>query len=128
MNKNTIPINVWDDYWDDGYVPEGELQETFAYVEDYDISLEEKGKILLYLMNFIYENIELQGTEMSIFIEDDRKKYAKLIGTENEFMLKKRYKLQFKNLTHKQREALVKILQERNLMFEGKEVVIYSES
>jgi len=127
-DKNKIPVNIWDDYWEDGYVPEGEFQETFAYVEDYDISLEEKGKILLYLMNFIDEKIELQGTEMNIFIEDDRKKYSKLIGTEDEFMLKKRYKLQFKKITHKQREILVTFLQKQNLMFENKEIVIYSES
>ena len=36
MNK-TIDINIWDDFYDDGYVPYGETTESFIYVEDYDI-------------------------------------------------------------------------------------------
>jgi hypothetical protein len=29
-----IPINIWDDFYDDGFVPEGKIQETFIYVEE----------------------------------------------------------------------------------------------
>lgn len=32
-----IPINIWDDFYDDGYVPEGEKLETYIYVEDSDM-------------------------------------------------------------------------------------------
>ena len=33
QNLRNIPINIWDDFYDDGYVPEGEKLETYIYVE-----------------------------------------------------------------------------------------------
>ena len=31
---DNICINIWDDFYEDGYVPEGEIQETYGYVEE----------------------------------------------------------------------------------------------
>ena len=29
-----IHINIWDDFYDDGYVPKGEKLETYIYIEN----------------------------------------------------------------------------------------------
>jgi len=34
--SETISINLWDDYYEDGYIPAGERQETHMYVEAYE--------------------------------------------------------------------------------------------
>jgi hypothetical protein len=41
-----IPINIWDDFHEDGYVPEGKKLETFIYVEDSTISREKQKQYL----------------------------------------------------------------------------------
>jgi hypothetical protein len=33
-NIDKINVNFWDDFHDDGYVPEGEVTESFAVIED----------------------------------------------------------------------------------------------
>lgn len=47
-DNNTIPINVWDDYWDDEHVPQGKIQSTWIYVEDSEIPPEDKKKYIIY--------------------------------------------------------------------------------
>lgn len=70
---NTIIINIWDDYYDDGYVPDGEKLETYIYVEDYDYSLEETKKFLEYLKTEIDSfSLPIQ-TRMSLY--DTKTKY-----------------------------------------------------
>lgn len=102
-----IPINIWDDYWDDGYVPKGEKQETHAYVEDSDFPIEIKCKVMEILEEHILLNFEKQ----------------------NEFnMIRNDEEIYFKNLTHKTRYELVEFLQQSNLNLFGTKFNIYSES
>ena len=42
--------NIWDDFYDDGYVPEGEVTETFIYVEDGGIPVNKKKEYLEILL------------------------------------------------------------------------------
>jgi hypothetical protein len=101
----SIPINIWDDYYDDGYVPEGEIQKTYAYVEEYDILEDvEKAEIIDILKEYI-DTIELENV----------KYYAG-------------FYLNFEGLTHKLREELVEKLIIANLNWKGVPFEIYSES
>ena len=108
--KNTIPINIWDDYYDDGHVPEGYTQNTHIYVEDSDIPEEDKEKILKILLDYIKDNIYLPKTKFKL--ED---------------------KLYVKNLTHSQREITLQVglsqgQKDGSLSYKGKLFRIYSES
>jgi len=49
-----ISINIWDDFYDDDYVPKGKIQETFIYVEE-NISLVDKDDIMMYIYPFLTE-------------------------------------------------------------------------
>ena len=49
----TIPINIWDDFYDDGYVPQGKTQNTYIYVEEPDIPLEKQEAILQILLEHL---------------------------------------------------------------------------
>ena len=95
-----IPINIWDDYYDDGYVPKGKKQETYAYVEDISaLTKTEKQKIMKQLLSYINKNVKLKGVKFSL-------KYVKNMDRNEVFI---------QNITHVQREELVKILNKAKL-------------
>lgn len=108
LTKDRIPVNIWDDYYDDESVPKGEKQETYAYVEEYDGVFNEsmKVEIIKYLHDYV-SGLNLPGVELKI--EN---------GTD----------LAFINFTHKQREELVEKLNGSKLSYKGYPFLFYSES
>lgn len=125
-----IGINIWDDYFEDGYVPEGEIQETYAYVEggrDY-LTNEDQKKILELLLNHLKGKKYLEGVEMFIQFYDSKLKYPQFVGTEHEWILFERWEIRFKNLSHEKREILVEGLRTENLKCNNIPLKIYSES
>ena len=128
MEKQTIPINIWDDFYDDGYVPEGEIQKTYIYVEDSELDLETRKNALEILLNHLNTKVDLPGVKLWMEFYDSKKKYPKLIGTEYESFLFQRWEIKVENLTHERLHRLVEELQEANLSLNGAEFIIYSES
>ena len=123
-----IPINIWDDYYDDGYTPKGEIQKTYIYVVDYDIPHEYRKEYLEFLLDYMKKNLNLDGVKMWIEEYDSWKKYPQFIGTENEILLFKRWEIKVEHLTHKRREKLVKELNDAKLSIDTIPYYIYSES
>lgn len=107
----TIPINIWDDFYDDGHVPEGEKQETHIYVEDSELDDDYKEKVLTFLLEQILTihkdtNI-LEG--VSFEITGDR--------------------IEIENMTHKQLGDLMEEFKNGGHIFYDKKILsIYSES
>lgn len=128
--KQDIPINIWDDFWEDDYVPEGEIQETYAYVEDYDFPLDMTKHFLESVLEYMTDYLKIQdeGIEAKMYFYDSWEKYPKLVGTDAECMLFKRWEIRFKHLTHKRLDKLVKELSESNFEFEETPFKFYSES
>ena len=124
----TIPINLWDDYWEDDFVPEGEIQKTFMYVENYEFSLEDTKKYLELLLDFIYNNFDLPNVKMWLELYESAKKYPNFVGTEHECMLFNRWEIKFENLSHKKANEMLLFLEKSNLKFDGKIFIFYSES
>ena len=117
-----IPINIWDDYFDDG---SSKSQETYIYVEEKDIKPADTKKILQKLLGYINKNIELPWrVKMHIELYDSAKKHP-LLQKEYQF---KRWEIKVKNLTHVRREKLVEELQHSNLKHNKIPFYIYSES
>jgi hypothetical protein len=101
-----IPVNLWDDYYDDGYVPDGEIQQTHMYIEEYDnITDEQKYEAMRIVIAHVI-TLDLTGVEIS----DG--------GTE----------LYFKHLTHERREKLIPELEAAKLEWNGISFDFYSES
>jgi hypothetical protein len=123
-----IPINIWDDYHEDGYIPEGKIQETYMYVEDTDISHEARHNILKAFMRYISSKFDLTGVILSLDYYDSKLKYPNLVGTENEWCLFERWQINVKHLTHEKREEIVKCLKDVNLKILDIPIVVYSES
>jgi hypothetical protein len=125
-----IPINIWDDFWEDGYVPEGEIQETYAYVEDDKIPHEGREQFLEAVFEYMNEFLQLQneGVETEMFFYESAKKYPQWVGTDMEYMLFDRWEIRFKHLTHKRLDKLVEELNEANFEIEGVPFEFYSES
>lgn len=126
--SNYIPVNIWDDYHDDGYVPEGEIQETYAYVESKLEDEECKNVLILLKEKIEHLTSENSGLTMSINYYDSAKVYPNLVGTEYEYSLYKRWQLEMKNLTHETRESLVEALKKEVLEHKGIKIKVYSES
>ncbi len=106
INLPYIPFNIWDDFWDDECVPQGEIQETHGYVEEYDV-LDDTQKAAV--ANLIYRRLQvmnLPGVEMSLL--DDE--------------------ITFKHLTHVRLERLIEELNAAELSYEGVSIRVYSES
>ena len=125
---DSIPINIWDDYYEDGYVPKDAKQETYIYVEDTDFSKEFEKECLEFLLKYINEHIVLKGVKMWIELYESKKKYPTLVGTDAEKLFFDRWEIKVENMTHKQREVLVEILNEAELSLDNKPFNIYSES
>ena len=124
--KLRIPVNIWDDFYEDGYVPVGKIQETYAYVEDYDFNHVDSIKYLSYLMHWIKENITyLDDVKMWMSFYDSKVKYP---NTEEGFPHFCRQEIRFQYMTHKQLDRLVDDLNKANLTIDGLSFDIYSES
>lgn len=128
MKTNRIPINIWDDYYEDGYVPEGEKQKTYIYVEDTDISLEKRKECLMMLYEYMTTKLDLNEVIMNLFFYDSKVKYPTLIGPEYEDLHFQRWEIRIENLTHKRRFKLVEELNNAKLSIDEIPFVIYSES
>jgi hypothetical protein len=127
-NSDNIPINFWDDFYDDDFVPEGKIQETYAYIEERNYPLEKQKDCLYLLLSYINENIKLEGVKIWIEFYDSKKEYPDLIGTENEWCLFERLEIKIENITHVQLEYLIEELNSVTLMFDNLQLNIYSES
>lgn len=123
-----ISVNIWDDYHDDGYVPEGETQHTYAYIES-QLPPEECKHVLIFVKNEIEKLISPEwNLVLSVEYYDSAKVYPHLVGTEHENILYKRWQLEFNNLTHENREWLVEQLEKQALHYQNIPLDIYSES
>ena len=103
--ERSIPFNIWDDYFDDDYVPSGEKQSTYGFIESDEFSEEEEQEIIDLIFEFI-QKLDMTGVE----VEHDNDR------------------IDFFHLTHVRRELLVKELQESGLSYKGVSVDFYSES
>ncbi len=119
-----IPINIWDDYYEDGFVPEGEKQETYIYVEDFDIPQEARKECLEKLLDYINKNLNTDGIKLWMRFYDSRTKYPQLV----DMYQFERWEIRVENLTHEKREEWVDELQKANLSYNGIPFEIYSES
>ena len=125
---NKININIWDDFCDDGFAPNGEPQNTYAYVEVNDIPDIETKKILEILLDYISANHLLpESVEVDLDFYDSTTKYPILI-LENEYFLFKRWQINFKNISHKILDKLIDDLQKIELNINEVKFNIYSES
>jgi|SRR5574344_1250043 hypothetical protein len=123
-----IPINIWDDYYEDDYIPKDKKQETYIYVEDTDISLEKRKECLMLLYEYMTSKLDLKNIKMNLFFYDSKVKYPKLIGPEYEYLHFQRWEIRLENLTHKRRFKLVDELNNAKLSIDGIPFEIYSES
>lgn len=122
-----IPINIWDDFYDDGYVPKGKKQESYIYVEA-DYPQEKKKEYLEYLLKYMSEKLSLKGVKLWMEHYDSKEKYPDLVGTEHAWCLFERWEIKVENLTHKRLDKLVEELNNANLSVDGIPFYIYSES
>lgn len=135
MKSNSIDINIWDDYYEEGYIPDGQIQETFIYVES-NHTIPEEALILNILLEYIQKNITyLNGVKMWLELYDSRKKYPEMTrqrceesGIDYDRFHYQRYQIIVQHMTHVMRERLVEDLQKSNLSFNEIKFHIYSES
>ena len=118
----SIPVNIWDDFWDDGCVPKGHTQNTFAYVESEDFTLTIQKKTMELLCAIIKESKILDESLYHIQTKTYENHWI------NNGEPYKRCKLIFKKITHKQLDKLMKILENNKYFVDNIPVRFYSES
>ncbi len=132
-----IGINIWDDFYDDGYVPEGKKQETFIYVEeaDEDISQEKKKECLEVLLKYITENLNVGDVKIWLERYDSRNKYPHFNENDNPLFMKlnpgfhfSRWELRLDGLTHERLDEWMDHLDKVPLSLDDTPFRIYSES
>jgi hypothetical protein len=129
MDKTTltkeVPINIWDDYYDDGHVPIGEKQETYIYVEDHSLDIEYTKKCLEMILDYILKNVKWKGVKFWMDLYDSENVYPNSPYPEYHF---KRWQINAENLTHELRESLLDVLEAQGFNVDGVPLNIYSES
>jgi hypothetical protein len=131
MKKNEdYPINIWDDYYEDGYVPENEIQETYIYVEDSELYLEERKDVLEILLDFMQNESKFIDDNVKLWMNfyDSKEKYPTLCDSEYENLHFQRWEIRVENLSHENRYKLVDELNDADLSLNGVPFNIYSES
>lgn len=123
----TIPVNIWDDYWEDDYIPEGEKQETYIYIEDSVLSHEKRKECLEILLDRINKIPNLDSVSFELKFYDSKEKYPDIPEDYHNFHFK-RWEIRVENLTHKLKYKLESELNEANLKCDGLPFIIYSES
>ena len=110
-----IPINIWDDYHDDGLIPKGEIQETHVYVESSILSIGLRNDVL---REFIHVIKKLSPSKKTLF------SFAESIGR----FRTGEFKIRIKHLTHADRIKLLRRLKKAKPKYMGVPLDIYSES
>ncbi len=124
-----IPINIWDDFYDDGYVPEGEKLETYIYVENTDIPQEKRKEYLEVLLDYINKNLNTDGIKLWMELYESRKKYPNLVGNPDaERFFFDRWEIKVEGLTHKRLDEWMRILENIDINVDGIPFYIYSSS
>lgn len=124
-----IPINIWDDFYDDGYVPEGEKSETYIYVEDSNIPQEKRKEYLEVFLDYINKNLNTDGIKLWMELYESRKKYPNLVGNpEAEKMFFDRWEIRLECITHERLDEWMPILKNVDIKVDGIPFRIYSES
>lgn len=136
-NLKEIHINIWDDFYDDGYIPEGKKQETYIYVEENekDITHENQKRCLDVLLKYINENLNINGVKIWMEYYDSRIKYPDINEVDNPVFMKQhpnfhfcRWEIKIEDLTHERLYEWMSKLEEANLSIDGIPFNIYSES
>jgi hypothetical protein len=120
-----IHINLWDDYYEDGYIPEGEKQETHMYVEESKFPLIDEKKVLYKVLDFIKKNIP-KSVEAKLKLQIFSERYPNL--KDSGMNLPDQWRIEFIGLTHALREKLLDSLKKSGLKYEDQLLYFYSES
>ncbi len=133
--RRSIPVNIWDDYYDDGHIPDGEKQKSYIYVEDRTISLDEQKRYLEYLLDYINNNIKLSGVKMWTELYDSKIKYPHINEIDSPQILKiypnfhySRWEIKIEDFPHLLRETLLLKLESAKLSVDSIPFDIYSNS
>ena len=109
---NAIPINIWDDYYDDGFIPKGKRQETDMRITDGGFYPEYGSKFKKLAMSYLYTFL--------LYLENGFQcQFAHLNSVQIIYI---------RDLTHKNREKLVNFLKKAKLSYKGVPFLFYSES
>lgn len=101
-----IPVNIWDDFYDDGFIPEGEYQSTHAYIEEYDNFTDEQKSLMMKVVYDFIMTLDMTGVEVDHCDEE----------------------IYFKHLTHARLDQLMKELEQSKLKYNNMPFLFYSES
>lgn len=136
-NLEQIHINIWDDFYDDGYIPEGKKQKTYIYIEENetDITHEKKKECLEVLFKYISENLNVDGVKIWMEYYDSRIKYPDINETDSPLFMKEhpnfhwcRWEIKIEDLTHERLDEWMEKLEAAELSVDGIPFYIYSES
>lgn len=112
--KNVILVNIWDDYHDDGFVPEGERQDTYLYIDNWaDEIAPIRAIVLMSVLEYLSKNYPQFNPHLVC------KWYRDGSNT---------FKIKLENITHVHREKLVKTLNKQKMKFSDIPYEFISES
>ncbi len=104
---DSISVKFWVDFNDDGYVPEGEVTDTFAIIGNGRIPDTECHKQLSKLLEYIQTNNLLPKTaRLRMFLSDSAALHPNLIE-KYEYMMTKNWQIQIINIKHEQLDELM---------------------
>ncbi len=106
-----IPINIWDDYHDDGFIPKGEVQEAHAYVESFLLSVELRNDVMREFLGVLKKLAPSKKTSFSLVERGEGE-----------------LEIAIKHLTHADRMELLRRMKKGKPKYMGVPLDVYSES
>ena len=136
-NLEKININIWDDFYDDGYIPQGKKQKRYIYVEENEknITQEKQKECLEVLLKCINENLNVSGVKIWMEYYDSKVKYPEINEVDSPQFMKEhpnfhycRWEIKIEDLTHERLDEWMEYLKKVNLSFDEVPFNVYSES
>lgn len=127
-NTPKININIWDDFYDDNFVPAGKIQDTFIYVDELDMSETDKTEYLEFLFNYIKYNMNTDGIKIWMGYYDSKILYPNINVVEHPNFHFTRPEIRLENLTHKRLDEWIQHFNDKNVLYKGNKLHVYSES
>jgi len=121
-----IDVNIWDDYYDDDFIPEGKNQETYIYIEEYDVFTEDEK---VFFLSRLKEEIEKLDLDLVLRMSeyDTKKEYPDVDFEANGMVHWSRPEIRLE-ISHEKRHELIGLLTKKDLYVGNKKFNIYSES
>lgn len=129
-NLKKVSVNIWDDFYEDDFIPPGEIQSTHIYIEeDKDYISDDLQKIILSsFLDYIYKNLVVEDVLLNLEHYDSKQIYPESYKIHPELFHISRWQIRVSHLSHKRLGEWMEHFDSHSVLIDDMKLEIYSQS